>query len=209
MSTISWPDRTDSGAPTGATTEVSASVMNEIKSVVNANAAALERKLDADHPSVASAREWSADTVAQAEAEAGAATARRAWTAQRVRQAIGAWWNAITVGNDKLAIMAPATLKGRRSAGTGAPEDLTPAQARALLNVADGATANGSDGHLLSRANHTGTQPQSTVAGGVLVFDAGGNAAAARPNYTGSVLWVNASSEPANMTANLDMWVGR
>ena len=39
------------------------------------------------------AREWTAETVSQAEAEAGTATTRRAWTAQRVRQAIVAWWN--------------------------------------------------------------------------------------------------------------------
>lgn len=38
------------------------------------------------------AREWTADTVGQAEAEAGTATTRRAWTAQRVRQAIAEWW---------------------------------------------------------------------------------------------------------------------
>lgn len=36
------------------------------------------------------AREWTASTVTQAEAEAGIATTRRAWTAQRVRQAIDA-----------------------------------------------------------------------------------------------------------------------
>uniref|UniRef100_UPI000AF582A4 hypothetical protein n=1 Tax=Stutzerimonas stutzeri TaxID=316 RepID=UPI000AF582A4 len=40
------------------------------------------------------AREWSASTVTQAEAEAGTATTRRAWTAQRVFQAIAAWWAA-------------------------------------------------------------------------------------------------------------------
>lgn len=39
------------------------------------------------------AREWSADTVPQAEAEAGVATTRRAWTAQRVLQAAVAWWD--------------------------------------------------------------------------------------------------------------------
>ena len=40
--------------------------------------------------------EWAAETVTQAEAEAGAATDRRAWTAERVRQAIVAWWNGIS-----------------------------------------------------------------------------------------------------------------
>ena len=37
--------------------------------------------------------EWTAETVSQAEAEGGTATTRRAWTAQRVTQAIVAWWN--------------------------------------------------------------------------------------------------------------------
>ncbi len=40
------------------------------------------------------AREWSAATIEQAEAEAGTATTRRAFTAQRVFQAIAAWWSA-------------------------------------------------------------------------------------------------------------------
>lgn len=42
------------------------------------------------------AAEWTAETVSQAEAEAGTATTRRAWTAQRVRQAIAAWWNSVS-----------------------------------------------------------------------------------------------------------------
>ena len=56
--------------------------------------------------------------------------------------------NATTISNDavtnaKLANMAQATIKGRASgAGTGDPVDLTAAQARTILNVADGATAN-------------------------------------------------------------------
>lgn len=48
-----------------------------------------------------------------------------------------------TSGTISLANMAQATIKGRASGGgTGAPQDLTPAQVRAILNVADGATAN-------------------------------------------------------------------
>ena len=38
------------------------------------------------------AREWTAATVLQAEAEAGTDTARKAWTVQRVWQAAAAWW---------------------------------------------------------------------------------------------------------------------
>jgi hypothetical protein len=41
------------------------------------------------------AREWTAATVTQSEAETGTATTRRAWTAERVRQAIVAWWNGL------------------------------------------------------------------------------------------------------------------
>jgi hypothetical protein len=38
------------------------------------------------------AREWSAATVSQVEAEAGVSTSRRAFTPQRVFQAVAAWW---------------------------------------------------------------------------------------------------------------------
>lgn len=48
--------------------------------------------------------------------------------------------NSIT--NAKLSDMATGTIKGRASAATGDPEDLSPAQVRALLNVADNAQAN-------------------------------------------------------------------
>lgn len=43
------------------------------------------------------------------------------------------------VSNTTLANMASGLLKGRVSAGTGDPEDLTPTQVRTLINVADGA----------------------------------------------------------------------
>lgn len=43
-------------------------------------------------------REWSEATVTQAEAEAGTASTRRAWTAQRVWQAINSWWQLVTSG---------------------------------------------------------------------------------------------------------------
>jgi hypothetical protein len=51
---------------------------------------------------------------------------------------------ALTIANDvvtnaKAANMATQTIKGRTTAGTGDPEDLTAAQARTLLNVEDGA----------------------------------------------------------------------
>ena len=46
------------------------------------------------------------------------------------------------VTNAKLAQIAANTIKGRATTGTGNVEDLTAAQVRTILNVADGATAN-------------------------------------------------------------------
>lgn len=43
-----------------------------------------------------------------------------------------------SITNAKLANVATATFKGRTTAGTGSPEDLTATQATALLNLADG-----------------------------------------------------------------------
>jgi len=79
--------------------------------------------------------------------------------------ASGATWtvdnNVVT--NAKSAQVATATIKGRTTAGTGNVEDLTATQARTVLNVADGATANSANATLLARANHTGTQAASTI----------------------------------------------
>lgn len=69
--------------------------------------------------------------------------------------------------NDEHALtQATATILGRVSALTGATEELTPAQARTLLNVADGATANSTDAFLLARANHTGTESADVLTDG-------------------------------------------
>src|SRR5690606_31389846 len=61
-------------------------------------------------------------------------TTARKWTAQRVWQAITAWWNA-SAAKDKLD------------------------------SIQAGATANQADAYLLDRANHTGTQPASSITG--------------------------------------------
>ena len=42
-------------------------------------------------------------------------------------------------------------------------QELTATEARTLLNVADGATANDTDANLKNRANHTGTQTAATI----------------------------------------------
>ena len=83
------------------------------------------------------------------------------------------------VTNAKLANMVQATIKGRESgAGTGVPVDLTAAQARTILNVADGANA-------YVHPNHTGD-----------VTSAGGGATTIADN-------VVTNAKLADMTANL------
>lgn len=55
------------------------------------------------------------------------------------------------------------TILGNNTAGSSDIIELSVAQTQALLNVADGATANSSDATLLARGNHTGTQTASTI----------------------------------------------
>ena len=55
------------------------------------------------------------------------------------------------------------TILGNNTAGSSDILELSVAQAQALLNVADGATANDSDANLKNRTNHTGTQTASTI----------------------------------------------
>ncbi len=78
--------------------------------------------------------------------------------------------NAVT--NTKMADVPTATIKGRVTAATGDPEDLTAAQVRTLINVADGATANATDAALRDRATHTGAQAIATVTGLQAALDA-------------------------------------
>lgn len=63
------------------------------------------------------ATEWTAETVSQAEAEAGASEARRAWTSQRVRQAILGWWNGATSVFGRGFVAAADAAAGRTALG--------------------------------------------------------------------------------------------
>lgn len=73
---------------------------------------------------------------------------------------------AITVVNSQLGSMPQATVKGRAAGtGTGSPVDLTAAQMRELMNVADGATANATNAELRNRETHTGPQAMATITG--------------------------------------------
>ncbi|KFG68714.1 hypothetical protein [Microvirga sp. BSC39] len=112
--------------------------LEEVAADINADAAAvaaallalqqIESNVDAD-------RQATQTAAAEAEADRQAAdTARIAAEAARDAAINGSVAdNAVT--NAKLADMPTARLKGRSSAGTGDPEDLTAAQARTLLGL--------------------------------------------------------------------------
>jgi hypothetical protein len=63
----------------------------------------------------------------------------------------------------KIEEIAGNTILGNNTGGSSDIIELSTAQTRTLLNVADGATANDTDANLKNRANHTGTQTASTI----------------------------------------------
>ena len=70
---------------------------------------ALSSKADLTDARFTDAREWSAATVTQAEAEAGTSTSRMAFTAQRIFQAVAAWWEASAAAIKLAGIASGAT----------------------------------------------------------------------------------------------------
>lgn len=106
---------------------------------------------------------WAANSATVADGDKGDITVT----------ASGATWtidNGV-VSNAKLADVATATFKGRTTAGTGVPEDLTATQATALLNtftdVLKGlAPASGGGTTNFLRADGTWTAPSASVAWG-------------------------------------------
>lgn len=89
------------------------------KPVSTAQQAALDGKVDSADARLSDSREWIATTVSQAEAEAGTSTTRRAWTAQRVRQAIAAWWNGISSAFGRGFVASADAAAGRSALGLG------------------------------------------------------------------------------------------
>jgi hypothetical protein len=87
------------------------------------------------NPALSDAREWLAPMVSRADAEAGTATDRRAWSVQRVWQAIAAWW------------AAASSPLGRSLAGATDAE-----AARTLLGLGSLATQSGTFAALSSTA---------------------------------------------------------
>lgn len=123
---------------------------------------------------LSNAREWTASTVTQSEAEAGTAATRRAWTAQRVFQAITAWWNASAAKSKLDGIATGATanatdaqLRDRSThTGTQAVGTITGLGNSATLNVgtAAGTVCAGNDVRLSDARTPTAhTQTASTI----------------------------------------------
>lgn len=103
-----------------------------------------------------------------------------------------------------------AALDGKQAAGSYQPlasvlsnttASFTAAQQTKLAGIATAATANSSDATLLDRANHTGSQAQSTITN--LVTDLAAKAALASPVFTGNVFSQQAAPVAQNSTATL------
>lgn len=88
--------------------------------------AALSGKASNTDPRFTDAREWTATTISQAEAEEGAATTRRAFTAQRLRQGITAWFTGISgaIGRTILGRSTAEQVRGDLGLGTVATRDV-------------------------------------------------------------------------------------
>jgi hypothetical protein len=80
---------------------------------------ALAGKVDTTDARLTDSREWSATTISQAEAEAGSATTRRAFTAQRVFQAAAAWWQGTSTAVGRSLTTAVSQAAGRTALGLG------------------------------------------------------------------------------------------
>lgn len=79
------------------------------KYATTAQGAKADTAIQPDNAALSDAREWSAATASQAEAEAGISTSRRAFTPQRVFQAAAAWWGASAFATKLAGIATNAT----------------------------------------------------------------------------------------------------
>jgi len=129
-------------------------------------------------------REWSAITITQAEAEAGVATTRRAFTAQRVFQATAAWWAATASATGQALATAASAAAARTTIGAGTSSLIVSSTAPAAL----GASASAGSSADAARADHV--HARSTYAelgaigdGLILVISNKGETATAATNY--------------------------
>ena len=145
-----------------------------------------------DDPRLTDAREWTAGTVDQAEAEAGTATTRKAWTAQRVFQAIAAWW-AGSAAKTKLDSIATGATANATDAAL--RDRTTHTGTQAISTVAGLQTA--LDGKVAG--------PASSVDGQVMVFSGASGKLAKSGGALGSAAFTNvAAPSVAQNNSRLD-----
>ena len=136
------------------------------KPVSIATQLALDLKASNDDSRLSDAREWSTDTVDQSEAETGAATTRRAWTAQRVRQAIVAWWSTVgtTVGKALLNLNNPSATRFLRINADNTVSTRSGSEMRTDLGLGTVATLNaGTTAGTVATGDHT--HADATISG--------------------------------------------
>jgi hypothetical protein len=161
-------------------------------------------------------REWTASTVDQAEAEAGTATTRRAWTAQRVFQAIAAWW-AASAASTKLAGIATGATANATNAELRDRATHTGTQAVGTITGLATVATSGAYGDLSGRptlgtAAATASADYATAAQGARadaafqVVNHGSTAGTARPAGAPAVYWIG-TVEPTNALDG-DLWIG-
>jgi len=106
----------------------------------------LDAKVDTSDVRLSDAREWSASTVTQATAEGGTSTVRFAWTAQRVRQAIAAWWATITINASDVQGLGTAATRNVPAAGNAAASEVALGNDSRLTNSREWIAATVSQG---------------------------------------------------------------
>lgn len=149
------------------------------KPVSTATQTALDGKVSTSDARLSDAREWSAATVTQAEAEAGTSTSRLAFSPLRVFQAIAAWWAASSakakldgIASGATANATDAQLRDRAThTGTQAHTTITGLGGAATLNVGTtaGTVAAGNDSRLTDQRTPTdGSVTDAKIASGGL-----------------------------------------
>lgn len=135
----------------------------------------LAGKVADDDARLTDAREWTADTVTEAEAEAGTATTRRAWTAQRVRQAIVAWWNSASSAWGRGFVSSADAAAGRTALGLGSVDNTSDADKP--ISTATATALNSKQPTLVSGANIKTVNGNSLLGSGDLEVTGGGGGA--------------------------------
>ena len=161
--------------------KVNRTSIETLDSTVDAIEAELLNVVRTNDARLTDAREWTASTISQAEAEAGIDTTRRAFTAQRVRQSVAAYTQPFTTADrtkldgiaDGAQVNAVTSVAGRTGAVVLTKADVglnnvdnTADVNKAVLSAQTASLVNGTDGQLTMRDIRT-LSPSSISSGRV------------------------------------------